>query len=549
MIEPLFLSLKSLRLTCCIPLFLLFCSSSQAQPLELGGQWFSAAADWRYANQISLENTQLVSVEKPSLTGGRFFFQADFEVKNSGVLVLDFKNSSVIGLFHHRIFDTQGRLAAEVRGGIQSKEPSHFFLRHGRELNLPSGHYRLISELASPFLLAQPQPYLDELQHYRRAINTGNAVVLVSMGILFSLMFYYGILALVRRDPVDGMYALFILANLLYNMMALLVLPELFDMHWFYLISFPFLIAGNLTYIFFVIGLLGIHRNTHPLLHGAGRLLVIMFSIFAVLACFKPHWSLELVRSAVGLYLLYGLVCGIVRTREGHPTARYYLIAISMFFTMGIPTISMSGMEGVYTFYIEHLGLLAITVEAMLLSFVLAQQFSQLNKEKDRALALSIQNLRAASTDSLTGLPNRYALLNELQALPPQGSLTFIDLDGLKYYNDQFGHDRGDELLCNFGRLLQQRLPERARLHRLGGDEFAVTCPNGDLQTVEDGLSRALAELRDCGFELAGASFGSAHVRENPSGENLMNLADERMYQCKRQRKAAVAQHPAVNGN
>lgn len=528
-------------------LTLLTCSSgvAHAQPLALNGKWFSASPGWRYAGQSMLDDTNLVPVSRLRLTGGHFLFQADFDIRVAGAKVLDFKNSSVIGLFHHRIFDDRGRLVFEAKGGIQSPEDNRFFLRHGRELNLPQGHYRLITELTSPFFLAQPQPYFDLLQDYRKNIRSGNALTLICIGILFGLIFYYGVISLVRRSAVNALYALFILTNLLYNMTALLVFPDLFGLHYFYLISFPFLLLGNWVYIAFVIGLLNIRRDKQPILYGLGAGLIGLFTTFTVLGFIKPNWSLELVRMAVGLYMLYGVVCGIVRMRQGCPSAPFYLIAVGAFFAMGMTAISLNAMDGTYTFYIEHLGLLAITVEAMLLSFVLAQQFVQLRKEKEQALSSSLQNLHAACTDALTGLPNRYALEHELQQLPAQGSLTFIDMDGLKYYNDQFGHARGDALLRSFGRLLQQKLPEQVKLHRLGGDEFAITHPQGNLNQVESVLQDAVDELRDEGFELTGASFGSVHVFENPAKDELMRIADSRMYQCKRTRKEQAANQHA----
>lgn len=508
-------------------------AGSSAQPMKLDGQWFNAANEWVYNGQSRLNNAGLTPIAKPNLTGGRFFYQADFDVKNNEPLVLDFKNVSVIGQFHHWVFDAQGHLTAEAEGGIQSREINPFFLRHGREFKLAPGRYRLITELSSPFLIAQPQPYIDTLDHYQQAINSGNALTFFCLGILLSLTIYYGILSLTRRNIVDGLYALFILGNIVFDAAALLVFADMFDWHWFYIIGLPFLVFCNWVYVSFVIRLLNITREKNPVLHGIGMALLGLYAVFVLLAIFKSNWSMELERYAVGLYLVYGLVCGIVRARQGHPSAPMYLIAIGAFFLLGGVTISISSMEGIYTIYVEHLGLLSITTEAILLSFVLAQQFSQMNREKEQALSLAQSNLHVASTDALTGLPNRYALEAELQKLPAQGSLTFIDLDGLKYYNDRFGHKRGDDLLREFGRLLQQRLPEQVKLHRLGGDEFAITHPQGNMQEIERIMCSTIEELRCAGFELAGASFGSVHVHENPLKESLMHMADERMYQNK----------------
>lgn len=514
-------------------------TACQAYPQRLDGNWFEEPEHWSDRGEAKLDETSLATVDQVARTGGRFIYRADFEIRGSDPVVLDFKNSSVIGHFRHWIFDSEGRQVAMAEGGIQSAASNPFLLRHGRILQLPPGRYRLVSELSSPFFLAQPQPYLDDLPHYQQSIKLGNALVLTSLGVLLGLGIYYAILALARHSAVEAMYALFILGNLFYNGTALLVYPDLFGMHWFYLISLPILFS-NCAYVVFVTALLDIGRDSSPLLYRAGRGLLFLLGAFIVLAIIAPNWSLELDRYGVGLFLSYGLVAGIVRVRQGHPLARMYLIAILAFFALGAVSISMSRLQDVYTIYMEHLGLTAVTVEALLLALVLAQQFARLHREKEEALQRLHRSQQIARTDTLTGLPNRYVLESELEQLPQQGSLTFIDLDGLKYYNDRFGHDRGDELLRSFARVLNGRLPKQANLHRLGGDEFAITCRQGNLFAIDDIMTATLDELRREGFEFAGASFGSVHVHENPAKDNLMRIADERMYANKRRRKSDI---------
>ena len=144
-----------------------------------------------------------------------------------------------------------------------------------------------------------------------------------------------------------------------------------------------------------------------------------------------------------------------------------------------------------------------------------------------------------AYSDALTGLSNRFALDLELDRLPSSGSLTFIDLDRLKYYNDRFGHVRGDELLRGFSQRLATLLGSKASIYRIGGDEFAVSCPSGDVQWVERMLVETITSLHTSGFEFAGASAGSAHFHECSSTTELKHLADTRMYECKRERQRA----------
>jgi len=517
-------------------LLLPFASACLAAPQDIPGHWYQAPEDWIDRGQSGLEDDALTPSTGVALTGGRFLFQGDFVLGVSARHVLDFKNTSIVGQFRHSIFDENHRLVATLEGGIQSRAENPFFLRHGREIELPPGRYRLISELSSPFYLAQPEPYLDTLAHYRQATRPGNALTLVGLGVFLGLGFYYAALALARKRAAEAMYALFILGNLLFNGSALLVFPEIFGMHWIYLVSIPILFS-NAAYVVFVMALLEIRRDSHPLLYRAGLGGLALLGLFILLAVLQPGWSLQLARFGVAVFLGYGITAGVIRTREGNASARFYLVAIAVFFVLGGMAISQSQLAGVYTLYIEHIGLFAVAVEVILLALVLSYQFAQLHDEKEQAMKRLEHSNRIAHTDALTGLSNRYALDIELGRLPPGGSLTFIDLDHLKYYNDQFGHERGDILLRSFSQQLSDFLGNAAHLYRVGGDEFAITCPSGDLEWIERLLADAIARMHDAGFDFAGASAGSAHVHESPTLAELKRVADARMYDNKRQRK------------
>jgi diguanylate cyclase (GGDEF)-like protein len=515
---------------------LVWSGTCSADARELAGSWYQAPEVWSYQGQVDLAAAGLNPAVKVALTGGRFWQQADFDINTAGRHVLDFKNTSVIGRFRHIILDAQQHPVIDVQGGIESREVNPFFLRHGREVDLPAGHYRLLTELNSGFFLAEPQPYLDTLDNYRQAIKPGNALTLLCLGIFLGLMGYYAALAMVRRRLPEAMYSAFILGNLLYNGAALLVFTELFDMHWLYLVSVPILFS-NCAYILFVMSLLKIRRDAYPRLHTVGVVVLGLLAGLIVLAMFMPHWSLEIDRYGVGLFLTYGVLAGYVRSREGSVTARLYLCAVGLFFMLGIAAISANSLNS-FNLYIEHVGLFAVAVEVMLLALLLSYQFAQLHRERDHALERMEHSNRIARADALTGLPNRIALDITLEAMPQHGSLTFIDMDGLKYYNDQYGHERGDELLRAFARHIDERLGDRAKAHRLGGDEFAVTCEQGDVAWVESMLMKAVEDVRAVGFSSASASSGSAYVHEAPSKEELKHMADCRMYENKRLRKS-----------
>jgi len=503
----------------------------QAAPQDLPAQWYRAAPGWIYLQQPELAQAGLAPVGRLAPTGGNFWRQADVAVAQDGRYVVDIRNSSLIGRFQHWVFDARGRLVAQLSGGIQSAEPNPFFLRHGRELQLAAGSYRIITQLDSPVFLAQAEPYLDTLEHYRQNIKPGNALVLLCLGVFIGLGFYYAALAMVRRRMAERMYALFILGNLLWNGMCLLVFPDLLGWRWFYLSSFAILFS-NCAYIVFVMALLEIRKDMHLHLYRAGCAVLALLGAAIAMAFIRPNWSLELDRYGVALFITYGLVAGIVCTRAGNRSARLYLVAIGAFFVLGVTAISLARLDA-YTIYIEHIGLLAVTVEVVLLALVLAYQFAQLHQEKEAALDDARKHFAQARTDALTGLPNRFSLDLELRKLPAQGSLTIIDLNGLKHYNDTHGHARGDELLRRFAGHLASRLGRQAVLHRLGGDEFAVTCDSGDLGWIDSVMVQAVVALQGDDFAFAGASFGSAHVHEASDRKNLLHLADSRMYRHK----------------
>lgn len=516
-------------------LLLSICCNCRAQPEALTGLWYEAPPTWAYAGQPDLGGAGLTSVGKLSKTGGRYFYQARFEIVQPEPMVLDFKNSSVIGRFTHRVFDDSGHLVLTEAGGIQSDAANPFLLRHGRELNLRPGHYRLVTEVDSPFFLAQPAPYLDTLVHYRRAIRFGNALTLLCLGVLLGLAFYYIALSLIRRNLTDALYCAFIVGNLLYNGTALLIYPEFFDFHWFYLISVPILFS-NCAYIFFVIRLLNITPDKHPRLYRTGMALLAVFVCFIAAAYIEPNWSLEFDRIGVGLFMTYGLAMGIVRARQGDGTARFYLVAVLVFFALGVVSISLSEVSGLYTLYVEHLGLLAVTIEALLLALVIASQFAQMRRQIEREHEF-------ATRDELTGLQNRRAFLEaamfeveRAQRHDHPLSVVFLDLDNFKQLNDSKGHNVGDAALRAISSALQGTLRSTDILGRLGGDEFSIILIEIAYEDVQVAGQKIFETVRQTlqDFPPVSVSIGVTWFnRIDRSFSDMMKAADDLMYEVK----------------
>jgi diguanylate cyclase (GGDEF)-like protein len=509
-------------------LFFIAPTTSFAQQ-QFIGQWYEVKSDWRFPDP------PINTINAPYLTGGHFVFRSTFDITETDeTIVIDFKNASVLGKFHHYISDSTGNVLAEASGGIESDSKNTFFLRHGREFRLPPGQYQLTTELVSTYFIAEPQPYWDSLSHYREAIKWGNVITLVSIGVLISLGVYYAILAYVRRRTTETMYAFFIWMNVIFNGTSLLITPDLFNINWFYLAGAPILLS-NFAYLLFAQHLLQIRANTHPKLYNLAKLILGILAVLLAVAIFNKHLILECARYGVGLMMLYGLIAALVRAFEGYKIAYFYLVAIAAFFVIGSIAISSKDLVGVYTIYIEHIGLLAVTVEVLLIGLVLGYQFAEIYKEKENNLSLIQHSLQIAHHDALTGLPNRYALDLTLEKLPSNGMITLLDMDNLKTYNDTYGHHKGDEMLQMFATILSSKLDTLGILHRMGGDEFAITSESFDYaEKIKQVIAETIDYMQKNGFEKAGVSYGSANMIETLNVDDLRMLADQRMYQHKR---------------
>jgi diguanylate cyclase (GGDEF)-like protein/PAS domain S-box-containing protein len=154
---------------------------------------------------------------------------------------------------------------------------------------------------------------------------------------------------------------------------------------------------------------------------------------------------------------------------------------------------------------------------------------------------------RQATSDSLTGLPNRLALMERLDTTLDElrndrrgVGVLFIDVDRFKQVNDEHGHAAGDQVLREIANYLAAAVPEAALVGRLGGDEFAIVTPADSPDEVQ-ALGLRLSDGIGAAVELpgVGGSAGWAWTRDpaTAAGE-LLSTADRRMYEHKRSRQA-----------
>ncbi len=175
------------------------------------------------------------------------------------------------------------------------------------------------------------------------------------------------------------------------------------------------------------------------------------------------------------------------------------------------------------------------------------------------ALALLLDALRSrlvfeqqvARTDPLTGIANRRDFLEsadlELERtrrhLRPL-TVAYLDLDDFKGVNDRFGHEAGDAVLRTVATTLREATRTVDAVARLGGDEFGLLLPETDGPTAETLVRRLQATLAEAiqqrGWPVT-FSLGVATFHRAPrSVDEMINRADELMYQAKRTSKAGV---------
>ena len=154
---------------------------------------------------------------------------------------------------------------------------------------------------------------------------------------------------------------------------------------------------------------------------------------------------------------------------------------------------------------------------------------------------------RLADRDGLTGLYNRRRMMELLDSAIAEAAqqwqcvgLLFIDLNGFKGINDEYGHAAGDKILTTVAARISARVRTGDFVCRYGGDEFVVVLPNVPDAAAVSRVADMIRERVALAYWIQGneqhltAAIGeSMYPREGDSAEVLLHRADQAMYRLK----------------
>lgn len=192
----------------------------------------------------------------------------------------------------------------------------------------------------------------------------------------------------------------------------------------------------------------------------------------------------------------------------------------------------------VRTLWIQETHFYALGGMLIIAYALLCRLIPRQNKLLVENIALRIENEHQSLTDPLTKLGNRRRLYLLIETLVPSSirakdpfSIVLLDIDHFKKFNDQFGHNAGDELLVKVSDILKECSRDQDLVVRYGGEEFLLVLPSTKLEAAQilvDRIQSTIKEKTEITF-----SAGIAMHAEELSFDELVEQADKCMYTAK----------------
>ena len=187
-------------------------------------------------------------------------------------------------------------------------------------------------------------------------------------------------------------------------------------------------------------------------------------------------------------------------------------------------------------------------------TIVVATDISSVKNEEFKLREAHAAAVKAASTDVLTGIPNRRSGLERAEAALTEFrtnrlplTLAILDIDHFKLINDTFGHVTGDDVIVHFTQSITRRMSGLDHLSRLGGEEFLLVMSNTPTSRAEARLERLIRNLpplpeNAAHLEIA-YTFSAGLAAANPLDElkTLLSRADMALYSAKASGRRRIA--------
>lgn len=151
----------------------------------------------------------------------------------------------------------------------------------------------------------------------------------------------------------------------------------------------------------------------------------------------------------------------------------------------------------------------------------------------------SLERLKKiAETDSLTGLYNRNffnEIIHRYICDSKPYAIVMLDISGLKYINDHFGHEEGDRIIAKASEIIQNSVRNTDLVFRIGGDEFLILTSNEVpvLKIIESRIKSKNTVPTAEKPAVLNLSLGYATSNEGKNVETILSIADHRMYKDK----------------
>lgn len=261
---------------------------------------------------------------------------------------------------------------------------------------------------------------------------------------------------------------------------------------------------------------------------------------FALFAQWQPYWLDRLFFLALGLFFVVGSSMFVIGWRRGGFLERLFVAAWSLPVVLNLMRLLHGFGLVPSSFWLDNATLVAMSVEALLSSMIIAWRIRLVQEDRDDARAQEAVARTLADTDDLTGLLNRRALMRAAcpgpDAVGPY-RLVLIDIDHFKAINDSVGHSAGDAVLAKVADVIRSAMRPDVVAARIGGEEFALLFPTGNVdRRYYSALLARVRALPAVGGQRVTISMGAANGwLGGTEGEwlALYRSADAALYEAK----------------